>query len=127
METSLHTQPRQKEAPLSLAGALELFALDNQARRLTPSSQAAYRNSLRIFMAWCEAEQVTLVHQVDALCVRRYQVALQARRGPRGAPLSSSYVHGLLRAVRRFLAFCVAEGVVAETPIRTVRRVIRSS
>lgn len=105
----------------TLSDALALFALDNAARRLTPRTQAGYAASLHLFAAWCAEQGATRLVDITPALLRRFQIALQARSTVQGKPLSSVYIHNLLRAVRRLLAFCVAEELLARSPFGTVR------
>lgn len=106
---------------IRLVEACETFFLDNAARRLTKPSQGYYTASLRQFTRWCDAQGVALLADVTPAHLRRYLVALQERTAPRGQPLSSAYVHNLMRAVRRFFAFCVEDGMLERTPFRAVK------
>lgn len=109
------------DTQIRLLDACELFALDNAARHLTPATQSFYTSSLRLFVAWCAGEGVTLLEDVTPVVIRRFLVDLQARSTPRKQPLTSSYIHNLTRAVRRFCAFCVTEELLPRTPFRSVQ------
>lgn len=109
------------DTQLSLAAACAEFALDNEARRLTPRTRATYAASLRPFVAWCDGQGVTHAGDVSPAIVRRYLVHLQARTTQNGRPYSSAYVHNLVRAVRRLFAYLLSDGLIERTPFEKVR------
>ena len=106
---------------LLLSEAAQLFELDNAARRLTPKTRAFYTWGVRAFVAWCTAEGLAELAEVTPQTLRRYMVHLQSRKTPAGNPFSSTYVHNLTRALRRFFSYCVEDELLELTPFRTVR------
>lgn len=105
----------------TLSTACELFALDNEARRLTVRTRAYYEASLRPFVIWCATQGVELLSSVTPTVVRRYLVYLQGRTTRAGRPLSSTYIHNLARALRRLFSYCVADGLLERSPFQSVR------
>ena len=82
-----------------------------EARQFTPKTLTYYRERLGDFLAYCEQSNVATLDQVAAGTVRGYLVSLQ-RRG-----LAPHTVHGAARAVRAFLRFCVADGLLDTAPV----------
>lgn len=93
-----------------LEDALEVWLLDAAAARLTPRTIDFYHRSVINFMRWAGAEQLTDVEHVTTLHVRRYLAHLHNRG------YSANYQHNLARVLRQFLAFCVREGILQESP-----------
>lgn len=106
---------------LLLSEAAQLFELDNAARRLTPNTRTFYDWGMRRFAAWCEGRELAYLDEVTPHVLRLYLVHLQERRTPTGKPFSSTYVHNLIRVLRRFFSYCVEDELLELTPFRTVR------
>lgn len=98
----------------ALALALQTFLIDRQARRYTPRTLDFYRDRLRPFVTWCEAQGVTEIDQLRAAHVRAYLVLLQ------DSGLAAATVHSTARAVKAFCNFAVAEGMIAASPMAAV-------
>jgi integrase/recombinase XerD len=86
--------------------------------RLSPKTQEGYVDCLDRFIAWCEANHLTL-ERVKAPQTRIYLDQLAKATNPRtGKPYSSYYVHYHARVLRAFLRWCHAEedteGLVTE-------------
>lgn len=93
----------------------EMFMLDCEARRLTPSTQQFYRAKLRIFLRWCNGNEVETLADLSAHKLRQFLVD-QQRRG-----VSGQYQHNLARAVRAFLNYCVRDELIATSPFSKVQ------
>ena len=94
----------------SLGDAYAAFIVARQALNVTPRTLGYYADKLRPFVTHCEQSNVATIDQVTAAGVRAYLVGLQ-RRG-----LAPATVHGAARAIRAFLRFCAADGLIADAP-----------
>jgi site-specific recombinase XerD len=101
----------QQDKPKTTIGdACGAFLDSRQASGLTLATLRYYRQTLAPFVTHCEQSNVPTVDQVSAATVRAYLVGLQ-RRG-----LSPHTVHGAARAIRAFLRFCAADGLINDAP-----------
>ena len=99
----------------TIANAINTYLDDCQARNLRAASLVTYRRQLGDFLRFTQGAGLTRVEQLDTPILRRYFAGLQAR----GMAPASIRSHG--RVLRIFLNFCVAEGVVSETPMQRGR------
>lgn len=97
-----------------LTTALELFQLENRARRYSPSTIDFYQRRLLPFIAWCEGRDAVRLQDVTPALLRTYLVALQAR------DLAAHTVHGYARALRTWFFFCVNEELIDKSPMAKV-------
>lgn len=97
-----------------LTTALELFQLENRARRYSPTTIEFYDKRLQPFIAWCEKRGATRVQEVTPGLLRAYLVASQERG------LAAHTVHGFARALRTWLFFCVNEELIEKSPMAKV-------
>lgn len=74
----------------TLNDAYELFALDNQARRLTKSTQKFYKEKLRAFLKWVDA--TTLLSEVTSKHIRLATRQFQGKQGKRRIETASELV-----------------------------------
>lgn len=94
--------------------AYDEFLLYNRAQRLAAKTQAYYRCQLAPFLQWCAAHQVETLAAFSARLIRAYLISLEERG------LRDTSVHAAARAIRVFFNFCVREGWLAVSPMRTV-------
>lgn len=99
----------------TLDDAYEMFMLDCEARRLTPSTRQFYRAKLAIFFRWSSENGVHVINQVTAHALRQFFVDLQRR------DLSSQYQHNLARSIRAFFNFCVRDELIEKSPFAKVQ------
>jgi integrase/recombinase XerD len=99
----------------SLHDCLDMFLLDCEARRLTPSTRQFYRAKLSVFLAWCDDQPVEQIGQLTAHHIRQFLVHIQRR------DLSSQYQHNLAQAIRAFLNFCVRDELLEQSPFDRVQ------
>ena len=99
----------------TLEDAAELFILDGQAQRFTDSTIAFYRYRMRYLLRWCAAANLTHLHELTHIQIKRY-IAQEIDRG-----MSSHYVHSTARAVRTFCNFCVRDGLLDVSPFDKVK------
>lgn len=111
-QTAVNPLPK---AVYTLVETYYLFELDNRARGLSARTHEHYAFHLHRFFAWCEVQQVTLLHQVTPVHLRTYLVHLQELNW------SDWSVHDTARSIRRFFRFCLAEGLLDVSPMARVR------
>lgn len=99
----------------TLYDALDLFLLDCEARRLTPSTRQFYTAKLSVFIRWCQEHQVDTLGVLTSTDIRRFLVHIQRRQ------LSSQYQHNLARAIRAFLNYCVRDELLDKSPFDKVQ------
>ena len=95
-----------------LTRAIDSFLLDCEARSLSPRSVEFYDGNLKPFVAWLEEQNVTTLEAITASHCRAYLVALQHRE------LSAYSQHAAARSIRAWLNFCVADELLAASPMR---------
>lgn len=103
----------QQQSP-KIADAYKVYRLDAQARRVTPATLGTYTDRIEPFIKWCEKNDSTRLGDVTATLLRSYLVSLQGRN------LSSYTINGIARALKAFFNFCVADGLIPDTPMRRV-------
>lgn len=111
-QAATNPQPNQV---CTLVETYSLFELDNRARRLSPRTIEHHAFYLGRFFTWCQAQQVTQLHQVTPVHLRAYLVHLQELNW------ADSSIHGAARDIRRFFRFCVAEGLLDVSPMARVK------
>jgi site-specific recombinase XerD len=97
-----------------LLTALELFQLENRARRYSPATIDFYQKRLQPFILWCDERGAAQLQDVSPKLLRTYIVALQERG------LAAHTVHGYARALRTWLFFCVSEELIDKSPMTKV-------
>lgn len=102
MANPANNQPAlQLLRPCPLDGELLEFAIDRQARNLTPKTLKWYQQSLDAFRAFCVAEGVTCLADVTASHLRRFLVHLQERgHNPGGV----KNIYGAVKALLNWYA-----------------------
>ena len=99
----------------TIAFAVEMFDLDNQARRLTSATRRNYLRLLSQFSKWCEQYEITNLDDVKPTTIRQYLANLAARG------LSTTSQHNQYRTLRTFFGYCVRDELLALSPLRTMR------
>jgi site-specific recombinase XerD len=94
----------------TLTEAVELFTLDNQARRFTPATMKFYHFRLTHFVQWCEQNGLHLLSEITPKQIREYLIHLQTEN------YAGHTIHGAARVVRRFLRFCAEEELIPAAP-----------
>ncbi len=97
--------------PSSLARLVGDYLIHCRARGLSPKTDIAYSSALeRVFLPWCDAEDIERIEQLDTRTVDRFSADLLTRISTRGKPLSRASVHTYTRGVRQFLTWAQQEG-----------------
>lgn len=104
----------QQSTP-SLEQAFDMFMLDAESRRLTPSTKRFYEQRLGRFFRWSQSQDVFDLNLVSPHLIRSYLVHLQERG------LADHTQHAAARAIRTFLNFCVSEEMLSVSPMKKVR------
>lgn len=84
----------------------DLFLLEQDYRNNTPITIEWYKVQLGDFFRWLNAEDPA---ELSLLNFKKYGVFLRSLTKRDGGKLSSSSVHGCLRAVKAFYNFCIEE------------------
>ena len=99
----------------TILDALDMFLLDCEARRLTPSTRQFYQAKLSVFLRWCDEHGVENLPDLTAHHIRQFLVHILRR------DLSSQYQHNLARAIRAFLNYCVRDELIEKSPFDKVQ------
>ena len=100
---------------IKLNDAHELFLLDCQARRLTPSTLIFYTQKINSFKQWLTENGINTVDAITSHHIKGYLVALQ-KRG-----LKDNSQHDHARAVKTFLNYCVRDELIDKSPFVKVK------
>ncbi len=100
---------------LSLTDALALFILDCQARRLTVATLTTYENKISLFIRWLADNDITNLHAVTNVYIKRYMVHLQNKG------LTDHSQHDYVRPVKTFLKYCVRDELIENSPFDRVK------
>jgi integrase/recombinase XerD len=101
--------------PSVLQQDVDAFLLDCRARHLTASSLHYYTENLEPFVTYLAEQSVTSVQAIRPPHIRAYLVSLQERG------LKDNTQHGVARAIRAWLNFCVNEELIDASPMRKVK------
>jgi hypothetical protein len=82
------------------------FLIDRQARELSKHTLRFYREFLRTFIEYCNANSLTVIQQIKSDFLRRYFLAFGEKHNPGG-------VHGAYRTLRAFFQWLMQEEVMA--------------
>lgn len=104
----------QIHTPNALHTWLRDFLLDVRAANRTDATLEFYREKLRRFLAFLEAQGITEPEGIQARQLRAFLVELSEERTAGG-------VHAHWRAVRAFVRFLVREDAIADNPLNKVR------
>jgi integrase/recombinase XerD len=107
-------QDNQSER-ITILGAIDLFLLDAQARRLTVRTVGWYQYHLADFARWLEQSQVMDLDTVTSIHIKMYLVDLQKRGW------ASTTQHNAASAIRSFFNVCITEELLTASPMRRVK------
>ncbi len=89
-----------------ISATAESFLIDRQARELSKHTLRFYREFLRRFIEYCNANSLESIQEITADFLRRYFLAFGEKHNPGG-------VHGAYRTLRAFFQWLVKEEVMA--------------
>lgn len=98
----------------NLTDIADLFILDCKSRRLTQSTLSFYGLKIKRFIAYLADNGITTIGTITNNHIRQYLLSLQA------AGMTAHSQHDYARAAKTFLAFCVREELIEQTPWRNV-------
>lgn len=84
----------------------EMFILEQEYRNNSPVTISWYKDQLTEFFDWLLSEDPA---DLNLLKFKQYGVFLKSQTKRNGDKLSSSSVHGAMRAVKAFYNFCIGE------------------
>lgn len=84
----------------------EMFILEQEYRNNSPVTISWYKDQLTEFFDWLISEDPA---DLNLLKFKQYGVFLKSQTKRNGDKLSSSSVHGAMRAVKAFYNFCIGE------------------
>lgn len=89
-----------------ISASAESFLIDRQARELSRHTLKFYREFLRTFIEFCNANSLGSIQEITADFLRRYFLAFGEKHNLGG-------VHGAYRTLRAFFPWLVKEEVMA--------------
>jgi len=89
-----------------ISATADSFLIDRQARELSRYTLRFYREFLRTFIDYCNANSLRFIQEITADFLRRYFLAFGEKHNPGG-------VHGAYRTLRAFFQWLVKEEVMA--------------
>lgn len=84
----------------------DMFLLEQEFRNNSPVTISWYKDQLTEFFKWLDSEDPA---DLNLLKFKQYGVFLKSQNKRNGDKLSSSSVHGAMRAVKAFYNFCIGE------------------
>lgn len=91
---------------LTIHDMYEMFLLEQEYRNNSPVTINWYKGQLTDFFAWLKSEDPV---DLNLMRFKQYGVYLKSQYKRNGDKLSSSSVHGAMRAVKAFFNFCIGE------------------
>jgi site-specific recombinase XerD len=95
--------------------ALDAFLISREAMRVNSTTLDWYRSRLGRFLDFLAQQRVTRPEDITPHHVRLFLVSLERRQ------LSDWYIHGHARAIKTFLRFLHAEGIIPTNPMERVK------
>lgn len=90
---------------MKISVARREYLIEIEVRKFTPKTIRCYRNSLDLFLRFCEEEEkITEAEELTLAVVRQFSLFMSAR-GKKG-----SYINGLLKVAKAFIQYCYDEG-----------------
>ncbi|MCC6453408.1 MAG: tyrosine-type recombinase/integrase [Caldilineaceae bacterium] len=114
---------KKQHKSLSISDTFRLFYLRCQAERFQPTTLEFYRSMLQPFIRWCGTQGVTELDAVTSHHIRGYMVEKQVlnRGTDKERVASGNYGHTIARALRAFFRYCVADELLTESPMASVK------
>lgn len=94
--------------------AFVIFNLDNKSRRFSHNTLLSYESKLTAFFTYCHTQNIATIEEITPTIIRAYLVVLQDKG------LKDLSISGALKAIKRFLNFCVSEELLLDTPMKKV-------
>lgn len=115
--------PRKDHLSMPIADAWAVFRLHCKAQRYRPKTIAFYDEKLPPFFRWLSAQQVAALEAITTHHIRSYLVERQTifRDTPQEREASGHTMHGIARAIRAYLNFCVLEQWLEVSPMQNVK------
>ena len=90
---------------MKISAAIREYLIEIEVRKYTPKTVRGYRNSLNLFLRFCEQEaHIQEVEEINLAVVRQFS-AFMSQKGRKG-----SYINGLLKVSKSFIQYCDDEG-----------------
>lgn len=90
---------------MKISAAIREYLIEIEVRKYTPKTIRGYRNSLNLFLRFCEQEaHIQEVEEINLAVVRQFS-AFMSQKGRKG-----SYINGLLKVSKSFIQYCYDEG-----------------
>ena len=90
---------------MKISAAIREYLIEIEVRKYTPKTIRGYRNSLNLFLRFCEQEaHIQEVEEINLAAVRQFS-AFMSQKGRKG-----SYINGLLKVSKSFIQYCYDEG-----------------
>ena len=90
---------------MKISVARREYLIEIEVRKFTPKTIRCYRNSLDLFLRFCEEEEkIAEAEELTLAVVRQFSLFMSAR-GKKG-----SYINGLLKVAKAFIQYCYDEG-----------------
>lgn len=100
---------------MTIADSIESLLLDCRARGLRPATLTQYRNQTAPFARFCATLDIVSPHEVTPQVMRTYFAALQDRQ------MRPASIRSIARVLKVWFAFCIAEGLIDASPMKTIR------
>ena len=85
---------------MKISAAIREYLIEIEVRKYTPKTVRGYRNSLNLFLRFCEQEaHIQEVEEINLAVVRQFS-AFMSQRGRKG-----SYINGLLKVSKSFMKY----------------------
>lgn len=91
---------------MTIKDMYDMFLLEQEYRNNSPVTISWYKGQLTDFFAWLKSEDPV---DLNLMRFKQYGVYLKSQNKRNGDKLSSSSVHGAMRAVKAFFNFCIGE------------------
>lgn len=91
---------------MTIQDMYDMFLLEQEYRNNSPVTIAWYKSQLLDFFDWLQSDDPA---ELNILRFKQYGVFLKTQYKHNGDRLSSSSVHGAMRAVKAFYNFCIGE------------------
>ena len=108
--------PGNGDDPHGLHRACLDFLSHIEVRHYSPRTVSGFRDSLGLFVVWCEARGVTRPAEVTRPVLEAYQRHLFWRRKTDGMPLSNQTQYGRLVPIRGLFRFLVKQNRILANP-----------